>query len=63
VVEAAIKVGIQHLIAPDSSSETFNEHVEELIIFELKIKAQKISRGEGTRGQGCMDDCYCRSLL
>jgi len=41
VVEAAIKVGVQHLIAPDSGSETSNEHVEELIIFEPKIKAQK----------------------
>lgn len=41
VVEAAIKVGVQHLITPDFSSDTFNEHAEELIIFEPKIKAQK----------------------
>lgn len=41
MVEAAIKVGAQHLITPDFSSEISNEHVEELIIFKPKIKAQK----------------------
>ena len=41
MVEAAIKVGAQHLITPDFSSETSNEHVEEPFIFEPKIKAQK----------------------
>ena len=41
MVEAAIKVGVQHLITSDFSSDTSNEHVEELIVFEPEIKAQK----------------------
>lgn len=41
VVDAAIDAGVQQLITPDFSSDTFNEYAEGLIIFEPKIKAQK----------------------
>jgi hypothetical protein len=42
IVQAAIDAGVQHLITPDFSSDTFNENVEELLIFEPKLKAQRL---------------------
>lgn len=41
IVRAAIAAGVSHLITPDFSSDTFNEHVDEVLIFEPKRKAQR----------------------
>lgn len=41
ITDAAIACGIKHIITPDFSSDTFNEHVDELEIFEPKREAQK----------------------
>ncbi|KAJ5924383.1 hypothetical protein N7466_008570 [Penicillium verhagenii] len=42
IVQAAIDAGVRHIITPDFSSDTFNPNVEELSIFEPKLKAQRI---------------------
>lgn len=50
VIEADLEVGVQHLITPDFSGDTFNEHVEELMIFKQKIKAQKYPEKRAAEG-------------
>ena len=50
MVEAAIKVGVQHLTTSDFSSDTSNEHAEELIIFEPEI-SPKIFRDEAREAE------------
>ncbi|KAJ5925573.1 hypothetical protein N7454_008212 [Penicillium verhagenii] len=42
IVQAATDAGVRHIITPDFSSDTFNPNVEELLIFEPKLKAQRI---------------------
>ncbi|OAQ61836.1 oxidoreductase - protein [Pochonia chlamydosporia 170] len=41
IMKAAIAARISHVITPDFSSDTFNEYVDELHIFEPKLKAQQ----------------------
>lgn len=41
IVRAAIAAGVSHLITPEFSSDTFNEHADELLIYEPKLKAQR----------------------
>lgn len=41
ILTAAVAAGVQHIISPDFSSDTFNSHASELYIFEPKLKAQK----------------------
>lgn len=40
IVKASLAAGVSHLITPDFSSDTFNPHVDEILIFEPKRKAQ-----------------------
>ncbi|KAM6522966.1 hypothetical protein FALCPG4_012573 [Fusarium falciforme] len=40
IAEAAITAGVTHLITPDFSSDTFNPHVDDILIFEAKKYAQ-----------------------
>ena len=42
ILQAAVEAGVQHIITPDFSSDTFAENVDELKIFEPKLKAQAI---------------------
>lgn len=49
IVQAAIDAGVQHLITPDFSSDTFNQNVEELLIFEPKLKAQRLLESAAER--------------
>ncbi|CAH0045658.1 unnamed protein product [Clonostachys solani] len=41
IVKAALAAGVSHLITPDFSSDTFNPHASEIMIFGPKLKAQK----------------------
>ncbi|KAH6866256.1 hypothetical protein B0T10DRAFT_502680 [Thelonectria olida] len=41
IVQAALAAGVTHLITPDFSSDTFNPHAHELLIFEPKRQAQQ----------------------
>ncbi|KAI0400627.1 hypothetical protein F4802DRAFT_619651 [Xylaria palmicola] len=41
IVRASISAGVKHIITPDFSSDTFNPHADELMIFEPKIRAQR----------------------
>jgi nucleoside-diphosphate-sugar epimerase len=41
IVRAALKAGVSHLITPDFSTDTFGEHVNEVLIYEPKRKAQR----------------------
>ncbi|KAK5999153.1 hypothetical protein PT974_01542 [Cladobotryum mycophilum] len=49
IVRAAVATGVQHILTPDFSSDTFNPNVAELMMFEPKLKAQNaleaISKG------------------
>lgn len=40
IVRAAIAAGVKHILTPDFSSDTFNPHVDEVLIFEGKRRAQ-----------------------
>lgn len=42
VLKAAVDAGVQHIITPDFSSNTFNTHIDELMLFEPKRKAQAV---------------------
>lgn len=50
VVDAAIRAKIKHIITPDFSSDTFNENVSELAIFEPKLKAQRYLETKAKEG-------------
>lgn len=41
IIKAAVSAGISHVITPDFSSDTFNEYVDELHIFQPKREAQQ----------------------
>jgi saccharopine dehydrogenase-like NADP-dependent oxidoreductase len=41
IVEAALKAGIKHLITPDFACDTFNKDAGDLLIYDVKIEAQK----------------------
>lgn len=42
IIQAALQAGVQHIITPDFSSDTFNPNVTELMIFEPKLEAQAV---------------------
>ncbi|KAF4997111.1 hypothetical protein FDECE_12188 [Fusarium decemcellulare] len=41
IVEAALAAGVQHIVTPDFSGNTFNRNVSELLIFDTKRRAQR----------------------
>ena len=41
IVEAALAAGVLHLITPEFGSDSFNPHVDELLIYEPKREAQR----------------------
>lgn len=41
IVDAALEAGIKHLITPDFACDTFNKHAGDLLIYDVKIEAQK----------------------
>lgn len=51
IVDAAIETGVRHLITPDFSSDTFNEHAAELMIFEPKLKSQEYLERKAEEGK------------
>ncbi|PWY96495.1 NAD(P)-binding protein [Aspergillus sclerotioniger CBS 115572] len=60
IIQAAIKTPtIKHIITPDFSSDTFHQNAEELLIFEPKIRAQRIL--EGLIGQ--RDDLHWTAII
>lgn len=47
IVTAALASKVSHIITPDFSSDTFNEHVNELQIFQPKREAQQVLENSG----------------
>ena len=41
IVDAALEAGIKHLITPDFACDTFNKYAGDLLIYDVKIEAQK----------------------
>lgn len=54
IVRAAIAAGVKHILTPDFSSDTFNPHVDELMIFEGKRKAQQELEGLVAQSNGAI---------
>lgn len=51
ILAAAVAEGVKHIITPDFSSDTFNSHAAELLIFEPKLKAQKELEAIAAKGK------------
>jgi saccharopine dehydrogenase-like NADP-dependent oxidoreductase len=51
ILSAAIESGVRHIITPDFSSDTFNPHVEELLIFGPKLEAQCVLDNVASTGK------------
>lgn len=41
IVKAAIAAGVKHIITPDFSGDTFNTNIDEILIFDVKKRAQQ----------------------
>jgi hypothetical protein len=51
ILSAAIESGVGHVITPDFSSDTFNPHAEELLIFQPKMAAQQVLNDVASTGK------------